>query len=157
MAKKYISKTTGTETITKARNIVVAAPYDVRGVVETYADLLDKDTYSYSELYVGMLVITYDTQDVYVLSKLPGSRDNATAWAQNIKWKKVNYAIDSIDDLEDIENPYVGQFAYVKDDSNTSEDESGLYIYNGDTWVLVEQPEEVTIGKISEQEIMDLF
>ena len=90
MAKKYINKTTGTETITKARNIVVAAPYDVRGVVETYADLLDKDTYSYSELYVGMLVITYDTQDVYVLTKLPGSRDNATAWAQNIKWKKIN-------------------------------------------------------------------
>ena len=153
MAKKYISKTEGTDPIIKSRNMLVAAPYDVRSVVDTYNDLFDKNTYSYTELYIGMLVITYDTQDVYVLSKLPGSRDNAIKWAENIKWKKINASeinpadylsyyqeqlgakvINSADGLVGIANPFTGQFAYVKDDPNTSEDESGLYIYTGQGW-----------------------
>ena len=90
MAKKYINKAEGTDPIVKARIMSIPAPYDVRSVVDTYNDLFDKNTYSYTELYIGMLVITYDTQDVYVLSKLPGSRDNAIKWAENIKWKKIN-------------------------------------------------------------------
>lgn len=153
MAKKYISKTEGTDPIIKSRNMLVAAPYDVRSVVDTYNDLFDKNTYSYTELYIGMLVITYDTQDVYVLSKLPGSRDNAIKWAENIKWKKINASeinpedylsyyqeqlgakvLNSADGLVGIANPFTGQFAYVKDDPNTSEDESGLYIYTGQGW-----------------------
>ena len=153
MAKKYISKTEGTDPIISSRNMLVAAPYDVRSVVDTYNDLFDKNTYSYTELYIGMLVITYDTQDVYVLSKLPGSRDNAIKWAENIKWKKINASeinpedylsyyqeqlgakvLNSADGLVGIANPFTGQFAYVKDDPNTSEDESGLYIYTGQGW-----------------------
>ena len=153
MAKKYISKTQGTDPIISSRNMLVAAPYDVRSVVDTYNDLFDKNTYSYTELYIGMLVITYDTQDVYVLSKLPGSRDNAIKWAENIKWKKINASeinpadylsyyqeqlgakvLNSADGLVGIANPFTGQFAYVKDDPNTSEDESGLYIYTGQGW-----------------------
>ena len=153
MAKKYISKTEGTDPIIKSRNMIVAAPYDVRSVVDTYNDLFDKNTYSYTELYIGMLVITYDTQDVYVLSKLPGSRDNAIKWKENIKWKKINASeinpedylsyyqeqlgakvLNSADGLVGIANPFTGQFAYVKDDPNTSEDESGLYIYTGQGW-----------------------
>lgn len=153
MAKKYISKTEGTDPIIRSRNMLVAAPYDVRSVVDTYNDLFDKNTYSYTELYIGMLVITYDTQDVYVLSKLPGSRDNAIKWAENIKWKKINTSeinpedylsyyqeqlgakvLNSADGLVGIANPFTGQFAYVKDDPNTSEDESGLYIYTGQGW-----------------------
>lgn len=153
MAKKYISKTQGTDPIISSRNMIVAAPYDVRSVVDTYNDLFDKNTYSYTELYIGMLVITYDTQDVYVLSKLPGSRDNAIKWAENIKWKKINASeinpedylsyyqeqlgakvLNSADGLVGIVNPFTGQFAYVKDDPNTSEDESGLYIYTGQGW-----------------------
>lgn len=153
MAKKYISKTQGTDPIISSRNMIVAAPYDVRSVVDTYNDLFDKNTYSYTELYIGMLVITYDTQDVYVLSKLPGSRDNAIKWAENIKWKKINASeinpadylsyyqeqlgakvLNSVDDLVSIANPFIGQLAYVKDDPNTSEDESGLYIYTGQGW-----------------------
>ena len=153
MAKKYISKTEGTDPIIKSRNMLVAAPYDVRSVVDTYNDLFDKNTYSYTELYIGMLVITYDTQDVYVLSKLPGSRDNAIKWKENIKWKKINASeinpadylsyyqeqlgakvLNSADGLVGIANPFTGQFAYVKDDPNTSEDESGLYIYTGQGW-----------------------
>ena len=153
MAKKYISKTQGTDPIISSRNMIVAAPYDVRSVVDTYNDLFDKNTYSYTELYIGMLVITYDTQDVYVLSKLPGSRDNAIKWAENIKWKKINVSeinpadylsyyqeqlgakvLNSADGLVGIANPFTGQLAYVKDDPNTSEDESGLYIYTGQGW-----------------------
>ena len=153
MAKKYINKTQGTDPIISSRNMLVAAPYDVRSVVDTYNDLFDKNTYSYTELYIGMLVITYDTQDVYVLSKLPGSRDNAIKWAENIKWKKINASeinpadylsyyqeqlgakvLNSADGLVGIANPFTGQLAYVKDDPNTSEDESGLYIYTGQGW-----------------------
>ena len=95
MGKTYLNLTTGTDNITKPRNITVASPYDVRTVVDTADDLFNKATFVFNELYVGMLVITYDTQDVYVLSKLPGSRDNEIKWAENIKWKKVGG--DSVD------------------------------------------------------------
>jgi hypothetical protein len=150
MAKKYINKTEGTDPIVKARIMSIPAPYDVRGVVDTYDDLFDKSTYSYTELYVGMLVITYDTQDVYVLSKLPGSRDSATKWAENIQWKKVNVSdispenyldyyeqklgarvVDTFDELtsSNLESPFVGMFGVVKvSGESESEDESGLYV-----------------------------
>ena len=152
MAKKYINKAEGTDPIVKARIMSIPAPYDVRSVVDTYNDLFDKSTYSYSELYVGMLVITYDTQDVYVLSKLPGSRDNAIKWAENIKWKKINLSeinpanylsyyqqklgarvVGSFDELlsPSLESPFAGMFGVVKvsaESGSESEDESGLYV-----------------------------
>ena len=89
MRKTYLNLTTGTDNITKPRNITVASPYDVRTVVDTADDLYNKTTFGYSSLYIGMMVITYDTQDVYVLSKLPNSRDNEIKWRENIQWKKV--------------------------------------------------------------------
>ena len=89
MGKTYLNLTTGTDNITKPRNITVASPYDVRTVVDTADDLYNKTTFGYSSLYIGMMVITYDTQDVYVLSKLPNSRDNEIKWRENIQWKKV--------------------------------------------------------------------
>ena len=46
MAKTYINKATGTESISNARIISVGAPFDVRTVVDTYNDLLDKDVFS---------------------------------------------------------------------------------------------------------------
>ena len=152
MAKKYINKAEGTDPIVKARIMSIPAPYDVRSVVDTYNDLFDKSTYSYSELYVGMLVITYDTQDVYALSKLPGSRDNAIKWAKNIKWKKINVSeinpedylsyyqqklgarvVGSFDELlsPSLESPFAGMFGVVKvsaESGSESEDESGLYV-----------------------------
>ena len=152
MAKNYINKAEGTDPIIKARIMSIPAPYDVRSVVDTYNDLFDKSTYSYSELYVGMLVITYDTQDVYVLSKLPGSRDNAIKWAKNIKWKKINVSeinpedylsyyqqklgarvVGSFDELlsPSLESPFAGMFGVVKvsaESGSESEDESGLYV-----------------------------
>ena len=153
MGKTYKNLTTGTDNITKPRNMMISAPYDVRTVVDGYADLFDKGVFTYGELYIGLLVITKDTQDVYVLSQLPGKRDNVEAWAQNIKWRKVSSSeinpadylsyyqeqlgtkvLNSADGLVDIANPFTGQLAYVKDDPNTSEDESGLYIYTGQGW-----------------------
>ena len=152
MAKKYINKAEGTDPIVKSRNILIAAPYDVRSVVETYDDLFNKATFVFNELYVGMLVITYDTQDVYVLSKLPGSRDNAIKWAENIKWKKINVSeinpedylsyyqqklgarvVGSFDELlsPSLESPFAGMFGVVKvsaESGSESEDESGLYV-----------------------------
>ena len=152
MAKKYINKAEGTDPIVKSRNILIAAPYDVRSVVETYDDLFNKATFVFNELYVGMLVITYDTQDVYVLSKLPGSRDNAIKWAENIKWKKINLSeinpanylsyyqqklgarvVGSFDELlsPSLESPFAGMFGVVKvsaESGSESEDESGLYV-----------------------------
>ena len=153
MGKTYKNLTTGTDNITKPRNMMISAPYDVRTVVDGYADLFDKGVFTYGELYIGLLVITKDTQDVYVLSQLPGKRDNVEAWAQNIKWRKVSSSeinpadylsyyqeqlgakvLNSADGLVGITNPFTGQLAYVKDDPNTSEDESGLYIYTGQGW-----------------------
>ena len=153
MGKTYKNLTTGTDNITKPRNMMISAPYDVRTVVDGYADLFDKGVFTYGELYVGLLVITKDTQDVYVLSQLPGKRDNAAAWAQNIQWRKVSSSeinpadylsyyqeqlgakvLNSADGLVGIANPFTGQLAYVKDDPNTSDDESGLYIYTGQGW-----------------------
>lgn len=153
MGKTYKNLTTGTDNITKPRNMMISAPYDVRTVVDGYADLFDKGVFTYGELYIGLLVITKDTQDVYVLSQLPGKRDNAEAWAQNIQWRKVSSSeinpadylsyyqeqlgvkvLNSADGLVGIANPFTGQLAYVKDDPNTSEDESGLYIYTGQGW-----------------------
>ena len=160
MAKTYINATLGTDALNSARKINVAAPFDVRAVVDSYEDLFTKSTgedssngFAYGELYVGMIVSTVDTHDVYVLTGLPGKRDNATAWRNNIQWKKVNSVdfdpsqylpyyqeklgakiLNSADGLVGISNPFIGQFAYVKDDPNTSEDESGLYIYTGQGW-----------------------
>ena len=153
MGKTYKNLATGTDNITKPRNMMISAPYDVRTVVDGYADLFDKGVFTYGELYIGLLVITKDTQDVYVLSQLPGKRDNVEAWAQNIKWRKVSSSeinpadylsyyqeqlgakvLNSADGLVGIANPFMGQLAYVKDDPNTSEDESGLYIYTGQGW-----------------------
>lgn len=156
MAKSYINQTNGTDALYKARVITVAAPFDVRTVVDTYEDLLSKEVFSYSELYVGLLVVTKDTQDVYVLAELPGKRDNAEAWRENIRWKQIgdnefnpadylNYfenklgakILNSADDLVTIIEPFAGQFAVVKDNPYTSEDESGLYVYTGQSWMRI--------------------
>ena len=142
--KTYIGKAQGTDEITKARIINVAGPFDVRTVVDTYDDLFAKSTFNYTELYVGMMVITADTQDVYVLSVIPGSRVNATQWPDLIVWKKVN--ADSLDyykenlstkvveSLNEVENPYPGQLVAVT--GSSEEENDGLYVYTqGNAWI----------------------
>ena len=137
MAKTYIQLTEGTDAITQPRNITAAAPFDVRSVVDTYDDLFVKSTFGLTSMYIGMMVITADTQDVYVLSKKPGSRDNDTQYRNNIQWKKVGGSefnpedtatkiFDSFDSLTDgsISFPYKGMIALV----DGSSDADGLYI-----------------------------
>ena len=153
MGKSYISNAGGSA-LSSVKKFNVKAPFDVRSVVETYDDLYSKDTYSYTEVYVGMLVVVKDTKDLYVCTASPSVRDTTQdKWGAAIKWKKINASeinpadhlsyyqeqlgakvLNSADGLVGIANPFTGQFAYVKDDPNTSEDESGLYIYTGQGW-----------------------
>ena len=151
MAKVYLTYSDGTADIVKARKITIPAPYDVRSVVETYDDLYDNTVYTRSELYLGMLVITLDTNDVYVLTAIPGKKQtSAAAWAANIGWKKIgDVTVDPADNLEyyqeklgarvvdsfdeltssDIEDSFAGMLAVVKvGGESESEDESGLYV-----------------------------
>lgn len=148
MGKTYSSATSGTTNITSARNITTAAPYDVRTVVDTYDDLFVKSTFGLSSMYIGMPVTTLDTQEIYILTKKPGLRDNEEKYRKNISWKKIGGSefkpedyveyyqsqlgakvLSSADDLSTITSPYEGQFAVVKDNPDTSENESGLYVY----------------------------
>ena len=156
MGKSYINSAGGSA-LSSVKKFSVKAPFDVRSVVETYDDLYSKETYSYTEVYVGMLVVVKDTKDLYVCTASPKPRDITQAqWGAAIKWKKINASeinledhlsyyqeqlgakiLDSAESLGSIEKPFTGQFAYVKDDSNTSEDESGLYIYTGQDWMKI--------------------
>ena len=132
MGKTYKNLTTGTDNITKPRNMMIASPYDVRTVVDTYDDLFDKSVFTYGELYVGLLVITQDTQDVYVLSQLPGPRDNAAKWAENIKWKKVSSPEINVGDVITFDGsaPAAGTgFSISNDDSDAIIEET--YVNNG--------------------------
>lgn len=133
-------------TIKKAKRFDIQSPYDVRTVVQNYNDLFNSTVYSRSELYLGMPVVVLETYDLYVLTKIPGKKDD---FATTIQWKKVSYAdadfinklpyyqeklgarvVDSVDDLTDsnLDTPYVGMFAVVIDDSSDSSDENGLYV-----------------------------
>ena len=150
MGKTYSSAASGTTDIIKAGNIVIAAPYDVRTVVDTYDDLFVKSTFGLTSMYIGMPVTTLDTQEIYILTKKPGSRDNEEKYKKNISWKKIGglefkpedyvefYStkfgakiLSSSDELSTITSPYEGQFAVVKgiDGSTTLY----TYIKSGDT------------------------
>ena len=151
MAKIYLTYSEGTADIVKARKITIPAPYDVRSVVETYDDLYDNTVYTRSELYLGMLVVTLDTNDVYVLTAIPGKKQtSAAAWAANIGWKKIgDVTVDPADNLAYYEDKlgakvvdsfdellsssidsFVGMLGIVKggESESESEDESGLYV-----------------------------
>ena len=154
MGKVYSNLTQGTDVLNKPRVINVAAPFDVRTVVESYNDLLSKDTFSYSEMYVGMIVVALDTKDVYVLDVLPGARVTAANWPNTIVWKKIGgdetiidpadnleyyqeklgaRVVDSVDELTsaNLEDAFAGMLAVVKvggESDSESEDESGLYV-----------------------------
>lgn len=153
MAKTYYDSQYDQDSIIHSYSMGMPAPFDSRAVVDTTQDLYTKSTFKYAELYVGMVVVTLDTNDIYVLSVKPKATVNSSKWPDTIVWKKigdVNFEpadylsyyqeqlgakiLNSADGLVGIANPFAGQFAYVKDDPNTSEDESGLYIYTGQGW-----------------------
>lgn len=139
MATSYIGQKTGSSYI-----VNVAAPIDVRTVVDSVEDLTNK---SISYMYTGLIVNVKGTGDLYILTTHPRLATNINSWVK-ISGDGVNPAdylsyyqeqlgakvLNSADGLVGIANPFTGQFAYVKDDPNTSEDESGLYIYTGQGW-----------------------
>lgn len=122
-------------------------PLDVRLVVNAVEDLTNG---TIPNLYTGIVVNVKGTGDLYILTS------NARGASNINNWKKVGggsgeinpedylsyyqeklgaVILDSVSGLSSIESPFIGQFAYVKDDPNSSEDESALYVYNGNNWV----------------------
>lgn len=153
MAKTYYDSRYDQDSIIHSYSMGMSAPFDSRAVVDTTQDLYTKSTFKYAELYVGMVVVTLDTNDMYVLSVKPKVTVTSSKWHDAIVWKKIGNVdfnpedylsyyqeqlgakvLNSADGLVGIANPFTGQLAYVKDDPNTSEDESGLYIYTGQGW-----------------------
>ena len=111
MAKTYINAAQGTDPIVSSRVISVAAPFDVRCVVDNYDDLFVKASgdgsngFAINELYKGLTVVALDTNEIYILTKLPNKRDNATAWRNNIQWKRVgDLSAETIEKIESLEN-----------------------------------------------------
>lgn len=124
-------------------------PLDVRLVVNAVEDLTNG---TIPNLYTGIVVNVKGTGDLYILTS------NARGASNINNWKKVGSGsgeidpedylsyyqeklgaviLDSVSGLSSIESPFIGQFAYVKDDPNSSEDESALYVYNGSNWVSI--------------------
>lgn len=153
MAKTYYDSRYDQDSIIHSYSMGMSAPFDSRAVVDTTQDLYTKSTFKYAELYVGMVVVTLDTNDMYVLSVKPKVTVTSSKWHDAIVWKKIGNVdfnpedylsyyqeqlgakvLNFADGLVGIANPFTGQLAYVKDDPNTSEDESGLYIYTGQGW-----------------------
>ena len=74
MAKTYYDSQYDQDSIIHSYSMGMSAPFDSRAVVDTTQDLYTKSTFKYAELYVGMVVVTLDTNDIYVLSLLYGKR-----------------------------------------------------------------------------------
>ena len=146
--------------ISKVYSVSLNAPFDTRLTVQNVTDLTDGENGGIASLvYRGMVVYVHQDKSLYIYTGLSSS-----AWKNKNNgklinggdinnWKKIygeeinledylSYyqeqlgakVLNSADGLVGIANPFTGQFAYVKDDPNTSEDESGLYIYTGQGW-----------------------
>ena len=138
------------------------APLDDRLTVRYIADLTDGENGGIAALvYKGMVVYVQEDNSLYVYIGASSStwKHKKTGAPMNgglaSNWVKINSFVapesfleyyqeqlgakilDSAESLYSIEKPFTGQFAYVKDDPNTSEDESGLYIYTGQEWMKI--------------------
>ena len=144
----------------KVYNVSLNAPFDTRLTVQNVADLTDGENGGIASLvYRGMVVYVHQDKSLYIYTGISSStwKNKNTGKLINggdiNNWKKIygeeinpadylSYyqeqlgakVLNSADGLVGIANPFTGQFAYVKDDPNTSEDESGLYIYTGQGW-----------------------
>lgn len=126
-------------------HITENGPVDIRTVVSSKDDLTNG---TIPNVYKGIVVNVAGTGDLYVFigtsvrdAKLPknwikvgGGEINPANYLSYYQEHLGAKVLSSADGLVDIANPFTGQFAYVKDDPNTSEDESGLYIYTGQGW-----------------------
>ena len=144
----------------KVYNVSLNAPFDTRLTVQNVADLTDGENGGIASLvYRGMVVYVHQDKSLYIYTGISSStwKNKNTGKLINggdiNNWKKIygeeinpaDYLsyyqeqlgakiLNSVDDFVSIANPFTGQLAYVKDDPNTSEDESGLYIYTGQGW-----------------------
>ena len=149
--------------ISKVYNVSLNAPFDTRLTVQNVADLTDGENGGIAALvYRGMVVYVHQNKSLYIYTGISSSTWKNKKNGQLINggdinnWKKIGgeefkpenhlsyyqeqlgaKILDSAESLGSIEKPFTGQFAYVKDDSNTSEDESGLYIYTGQDWMKI--------------------
>ena len=158
MGKLYTLGSPITNTYSVSKN----APLDDRLTVRYIADLTDGEEGGIAALvYKGMVVYVQEDNSLYVYigasnatwkNKKTGAPMNG-GLASN--WVKIDSFVDpesfleyyqeklgakildSTDEFSTIENPFDGQFAYVRDGSEASEDESGLYIYDGGLWVRI--------------------
>ena len=146
--------------ISKVYSVSLNAPFDTRLTVQNVTDLTDGENGGIASLvYRGMVVYVHQDKSLYIYTGLSSSTWKNKNNGKLINggdinnWKKIygeeinpedylSYyqeqlgakVLNSADGLVGIANPFTGQFAYVKDDPNTSEDESGLYIYTGQGW-----------------------
>ena len=146
--------------ISKAYEVGINAPFDTRLTVQNIVDLTNGENGGIAaQVYRGMVVYVHQDKSLYIYTGISSStwKNKNTGKLINggdiNNWKKIygeeinpaDYLsyyqeqlgakiLNSVDDLVSIANPFIGQLAYVKDDPNTSEDESGLYIYTGQGW-----------------------
>ena len=146
--------------ISKVYSVSLNAPFDTRLTVQNVTDLTDGENGGIASLvYRGMVVYVHQDKSLYIYTGLSSSTWKNKNNGKLINggdinnWKKIygeeinpadylSYyqeqlgakVLNSADGLVGIANPFTGQLAYVKDDPNTSEDESGLYIYTGQGW-----------------------
>lgn len=128
MAATYTSALT----ITSGFSVGSAIPIDVRTVVDSVNDLT-----SVSKPYIGLLVNIKGTSDVYVLTKGGLNAKKLTSWVKIGGVSTDELATKIVSSTDEITSPYTGQVVYIKDDTTSSEDESGLSIYDGTTWVKI--------------------
>ena len=146
--------------ISKAYEVGINAPFDTRLTVQNIVDLTNGENGGIAaQVYRGMVVYVHQDKSLYIYTGLSSSTWKNKNNGKLINggdinnWKKIygeeinpedylSYyqeqlgakVLNSADGLVGIANPFTGQLAYVKDDPNTSEDESGLYIYTGQGW-----------------------
>ena len=146
--------------ISKAYEVGINAPFDTRLTVQNIVDLTNGENGGIAaQVYRGMVVYVHQDKSLYIYTGISSStwKNKNTGKLINggdiNNWKKIygeeinpaDYLsyyqeqlgakiLNSVDDFVSIANPFIGQLAYVKDDPNTSEDESGLYIYTGQGW-----------------------
>ena len=146
--------------ISKAYEVGINAPFHTRLTVQNIVDLTNGENGGIAaQVYRGMVVYVHQDKSLYIYTGISSStwKNKNTGKLINggdiNNWKKIygeeinpadylSYyqeqlgakVLNSADGLVGIANPFTGQFAYVKDDPNTSEDESGLYIYTGQGW-----------------------
>ena len=123
-------------------------PADIRTVVSSKDDLTNG---TIPNVYQGIVVNVAGTGELYVFigtsiraAKLPenwikvgGEEINPADYLSYYQEQLGAKVLNSADGLVGIANPFTGQLAYVKDDPNTSEDESGLYIYTDQGWMKI--------------------